>query len=179
MKKPILAWELIGMVFITLLGSFLHFLFELSGYFPPVGAIAAVNESVWEHLKLGFWPLVLFSLIEYRFIREETNNFVIAKAIGAFVIPIVIIVFFYSYTAILGFDSLFLDIFSFVLAIVIAQLVSYKILTLPKISNTYTIISWISILTLGILFVVFTYIPPYFPLFEDPVTSSYGIVIPS
>jgi len=179
MKKSILAWELIGMVFITLLGSFLHFLFELSGYFPPVGAIAAVNESVWEHLKLGFWPLLLFSLIEYRFIKEETNNFVIAKAIAAIVIPIVIIAFFYTYTTILGTDLLILDIFSFVLAIVIAQLVSYKILTLPKISNAYTIISWISILTLGILFVVFTYVPPYFPLFEDPVTSSYGIVIPS
>ncbi|MFW9830086.1 MAG: DUF6512 family protein [Promethearchaeota archaeon] len=177
MQKTILTWEIIGMVFITFLGSFLHFLFELSGYFPPIGAIAAVNESVWEHLKLGYWPLVLYSLIEYRFIRDKSNNFVIAKAVAAFVIPVVIIVFFYSYTAILGTDLLFLDIFSFVLAIIIAQLVSYKILTLPKISNAYTIISWISIITLGILFVVFTYFPPYFPLFEDPITNSYGIVI--
>ncbi|MFW9969207.1 MAG: DUF6512 family protein [Candidatus Odinarchaeota archaeon] len=177
MKRTVLTWEIIGMVFITFLGSFLHFLFELSGYFAPIGAIAAVNESVWEHLKLGFWPLLLFSLIEYRFIEKNANNFVIAKAIAAFVIPLVIIVFFYTYTAILGTDLLFLDIFSFVLAIVIAQLVSYKILTSPKISNIYTIISYLSLFTLGLLFILFTYIPPYFPLFEDPVTNSYGIII--
>lgn len=177
MQKSILIWEIIGMVFITLLGSLMHFAFELSGYFLPVGAVAAVNESVWEHLKLGFWPLILFALIEYGFIRKKTENFVIAKGVAAFVIPIVIVVFFYSYTAILGTDSLFLDIFSFILAIVIAQLISYKILTLPKISNIYAIISLISVITLGILFVVFTYYPPHFFLFEDPITSSYGIVI--
>ncbi|MFX0004207.1 MAG: DUF6512 family protein [Candidatus Hodarchaeota archaeon] len=177
MKISVLTWEIIGMVFITFLGSFLHFLFELSGYFAPIGAIAAVNESVWEHLKLGFWPLLLFSLIEYRFIKEDTNNFIIAKTAAAFVIPVVIIAFFYTYTAILGTDLLFLDIFSFVLAIVIAQLVSYKILTIPKISNIYAIFSWISIFTLALLFIVFTYIPPYFTLFEDPVTNSYGIII--
>jgi hypothetical protein len=177
MKKKVLIWEIIGIIFITFLGSFLHFLFELSGYFLPIGAIAAVNESVWEHLKLGFWPLVLFSLIEYRFIKKDTNNFIIAKTVAAFIIPVVIIVFFYTYTSILRTDSLFLDIFSFVLAIIIAQLVSYKVLISSKISNAYTIVSWISLFTLGILFIVFTYFPPYFPLFEDPITHSYGIII--
>ncbi|MDX1799102.1 MAG: DUF6512 family protein [Candidatus Lokiarchaeia archaeon] len=177
MKNSVLVWEIIGILFITFLGSFLHFLFELSGYIPLVGAIAAVNESVWEHLKLGFWPLVLFSLIEYRFVRKDTNNFIIAKTVAAFIIPVVIIVFFYTYTSILGTDLLFLDIFSFVLSIVIAQLVSYKILTLDKISNTYSIVSMISLIVLGVMFIVFTYFPPYFPLFEDPITNSYGIVI--
>lgn len=177
MKNSVLVWEIIGILFITFLGSFLHFLFELSGYIPLVGAIAAVNESVWEHLKLGFWPLVLFSLIEYRFVRKDTNNFIIAKTVAAFIIPVVIIVFFYTYTSILGTDLLFLDIFSFVLSIVIAQLVSYKILTLDKISNTYSIVSIISLIVLGVMFIVFTYFPPYFPLFEDPITNSYGIVI--
>ncbi len=177
MKNSVLKWEIIGIIFITFLGSFLHFLFELSGFNPLVGAFAAVNESVWEHLKLGFWPLMLFSLIEYRFIRSDTNNFIIAKTAAAFIIPVVIIVFFYTYTSILGTNLLLLDIFSFVLSIVIAQLVSYKILTLDKISNTYSIISLISLFILGLMFITFTYIPPYFPLFEDPVTNSYGIII--
>ena len=53
-KWTILNYELVGMVFIILLGSMSHFTFELSGFNPIVGAFSAVNESVWEHLKLGF-----------------------------------------------------------------------------------------------------------------------------
>jgi hypothetical protein len=53
-KKSILRWELGGIAFVVILGSVLHFAFEWSGRAIPIGPIAAVNESVWEHLKLGF-----------------------------------------------------------------------------------------------------------------------------
>jgi hypothetical protein len=51
MKNEILNWQIFGIFFILIIGSMLHFLFEWSGYLLPVGAIAAVNESVWEHLN--------------------------------------------------------------------------------------------------------------------------------
>ncbi|MFW9948059.1 MAG: DUF6512 family protein [Promethearchaeota archaeon] len=176
MNKKVLIWEIVGIVFITLLGSFMHFLFELTGSWLPVGAIAAVNESVWEHLKLGYWPLVFFALIEYKFIQEEINNFALAKFVGSLLIMGVIIVFFYSYTAILGEDLLILDILSFILSIVIAQLVSYKILTMKKLKNVVSTISLVGLVMLGLLFILFTYLPPHIPLFQDAVTGGYGIV---
>lgn len=178
MNKKVLIWEIIGIVFITLLGSFMHFLFEITGYWPPIGAIAAVNESVWEHLKLGYWPLFFFALIEYKFIKDEANNFAFAKFIGSLLIIGVIIVFFYSYTAILGEDILILDILSFIISIVIAQLVSYKILTMKKLKKVVSIISLIGIVILGLLFILFTYFPPHIPLFQDAETGGYGIVDP-
>ena len=52
--KTVSIYELIGMVFIFFLGSALNFTFALSGNQPIVGAFSAVNESVWEHLKLAF-----------------------------------------------------------------------------------------------------------------------------
>lgn len=39
-------WELVGIVFIVLVGSFLHLGFELSGYSRVIALIATVNESV-------------------------------------------------------------------------------------------------------------------------------------
>lgn len=54
MKRSLLKWEMLGIAFISLLGAFLHFAFELSGQAKVVGAFAAVNESVWEHLKIAF-----------------------------------------------------------------------------------------------------------------------------
>lgn len=61
--KSVFRWELGGIIFIVVLGSLLHFVYGLSGYWHPIGIIAAVNESVWEHLKLGFWPTVIFPLL--------------------------------------------------------------------------------------------------------------------
>jgi hypothetical protein len=55
-NKSVLLFELVGIVFIIFLGSALHFTFEWSGNQPAVGIFSAVNESVWEHLKLAFWP---------------------------------------------------------------------------------------------------------------------------
>ena len=78
-KNLILRYELFGMLFVSILGGLLHFTFELSGFNPIVGTFSAVNESVWEHLKLGFWPILLLTIIEYRFIIKETNNFFLAR----------------------------------------------------------------------------------------------------
>lgn len=176
MNKKVLIWEIIGIVFITLLGSFMHFFFELTGSWPPVGAIAAVNESVWEHLKLGYWPLVFYALIEYKFIKEEINNFAFAKFVGSLSMFGFIVVFFYSYTAILGEDILIIDIISFIISTVIAQLVSYKILVTKRLKKVVSIVSLIGLVILGLLFILFTYFPPQFPLFQDPVSGGYGIV---
>ncbi|MFX0202676.1 MAG: DUF6512 family protein, partial [Candidatus Hodarchaeota archaeon] len=64
MNKTILRWELVGFIVIFIIGSMLHFVFELFNKWSPIGLIAAVNESVWEHLKLAFWPAVAYSGIE-------------------------------------------------------------------------------------------------------------------
>jgi hypothetical protein len=52
--KSIVKLELIGVAFIAFLGTALHFTYELSGRNIMVAPFSAVNESVWEHLKLVF-----------------------------------------------------------------------------------------------------------------------------
>ncbi len=74
-RRLILNLELIGIIFIVFLGSMLHFTFELSGRNPLVGIFPAVNESVWEHLKLAFWPAMLYAFIEYRYLKKIVSNF--------------------------------------------------------------------------------------------------------
>ena len=59
-KRSIFWYELVGMVFIIILGTLLHFTFEWSGFQEIVGVFSAVNESVWEHLKIAFWPALLY-----------------------------------------------------------------------------------------------------------------------
>jgi len=74
-KAKILNFELIGIVFIVFVRSALHFTFDLSGRNPFAGIFSAVNESVWEHLKLSFWPALLYVIIEYRYLKKTAGNF--------------------------------------------------------------------------------------------------------
>ncbi|MFW9925127.1 MAG: DUF6512 family protein, partial [Candidatus Thorarchaeota archaeon] len=55
-KKEIMIWQIVGGIVIFSLGALWHFMFEWFGGWPPIGWFLPVNESVWEHIKLMFWP---------------------------------------------------------------------------------------------------------------------------
>ena len=174
-KRSIFWYELVGMVLIIILGSMLHFTFEWSGNQPIIGVFSAVNESVWEHLKIAFWPTLLYAIFEYSHLNKKTNNFFFAKTIGIYAIMIIIPVIFYSYT-IIAEENLIIDILSFIFAIIIGQLISYKLLTFKKLSKGLELISLVALVILALAFVVFTFYPPQIQLFQDPNTGDYGII---
>lgn len=51
--------------------------------------------------------MCLFAAIEYRFVRVHVNNFLAAKAVAVYIIPIITGFVFYGYTAIIGDDVLY------------------------------------------------------------------------
>jgi hypothetical protein len=175
LKKQIRKWELIGIAVIAGVGAVMHFAFEWSGELRPVAVFAAVNESVWEHLKLTYWPALLYAAISYRKLKGLSDNFTIAKAVGIYVMPAAILALFYAYTAITGSDNLIADIAIFVVAIALGQLASYKILTLPQLSRRLYILAVVGLVVLGVLYALFTFYPPQAHIFRDSVTGSYGI----
>ena len=174
MNKYVLKWEIGGVVFVFLLGTLLHFVFEWSGESAPMGAIASVNESVWEHFKQGFWPMCLYAAIEYWFIRTRVNNFLTAKAVAVYLIPLVTGVVFYAYTTVIGEHILIVDILIFLVAIIVGQLTSFRILNLAKLPLYASVISLILILTLALVLILFTYYPPHLPIFLEG-TGFYGL----
>ena len=172
MRKSILFYELVGIAFIVIVGSMLHFTFELSGRNPIVGIFSAVNESVWEHLKLAFWPALLYAILERKYIRS--SSFWLAKAVGIYLMPLAIAVFFYSYTAVLGESVLIIDILIFVMAVVIGQMASYRLLKL-KLPERLERIALVVLIVLGVAFLVFTFYPPELFVFRDGLTGEYGV----
>jgi hypothetical protein len=176
MNIRVLRWELIGVAFITILGSVLHFVFAWSGQWEPIGVVAAVNESVWEHLKLGFWPALFYAGLEFGFWKRCPSNFIIAKTAGIYVIPAAIVVLFYAYTAIIGKEILAVDISIFVIAVWLGQLTSYRILNLKQLPRWLNYLGIFLILVLALAFGVFTFYPPQLPIFQDGLTGAYGIL---
>lgn len=173
--KTILIWEIIGIFFLISVGSLLHFTYGWSNNNPIIGLFSPVNESVWEHLKLGFWSLMIFSLIEYFFIKNISNNFFTAKALGIFILQITIIVTFYTYTTFTGTEILIIDILSYILGSILCQIISYRQLIKNKINNKIKYLSVSFILIHGLLLFLFTFYPPKLPIFKDSNTNSYGI----
>jgi hypothetical protein len=177
MKKAIQRWEIAGIVFIVVVGSLWHFIFEWAGSMRPLALFFPVNESTWEHFKLGFWPGLIWLLIELPFIRKKAKNIAIAKAAGLLAIPIVTAVLFYAYTAVTGQHHLFADISIFVVAVIVGQWISMRLMTRPAIE-----IPWLRLVSLGVLvamtvaFLTFSFYPPKNFLFVDPRNGEYGIL---
>ena len=174
--SKILKFELWGMVFISLSGSLLHFTFNWLNRFWLAGAFSAVNESTWEHLKLAVVPAFIWALVENRALRGRPNNFWFAKAAGIYAMPVLIIAFFYGYKAILGHNLLAIDISIFVAAVILGQLLSYSITKLPGFSRKFDSCYILLLVALVLSFVVFTFWPPHFFLWQDPISGGYGII---
>lgn len=121
--------ELIGAAFMVALGSTLHFAFDWSGGWKPLAIVAAVNESIWEHLKLAFWPGMLWATFARLPTKISRLEALAAKGFSLLITACLIVTVFVTYTTVLGRNLLVLDIGTFVLAIFAGQLFCAWLLT--------------------------------------------------
>lgn len=170
-RRKIAAWEIAGGIVIFFAGSFLHFLFELSGFAVIVAPFGSVNESTWEHLKLFYWPAVLFAIVEHAYMRYEVRNFWAAKGASIVLLPLVVAIGFYAYVGVVvpiyGKGTLFGTLVTAAIGVAVAQTVSYRLLTGRPRGRRAHILGVGAILALGTAMVVFTFAPPHIFLFEN------------
>ncbi len=161
------------------LGFLSHFAFDFSGKNYFVGLFVPVNESIWEHLKLLFFPFIITMFFEYFIYGKRVYSFFSSKFLGLIIGIISIITNYYTAIGAFGIDSMALNIGIFILSVIIAYAVSYmRILRNPKAAGGL----WetTAIFLMGILFTLFmtfTYYPPHIPLFLDPNSMRYSAKI--
>lgn len=164
----------IQIVLTILLGSLWHFVFDWLGKNNFIAAFFPVNESIWEHLKLLFYPVLLLSIMEC-IIRGVKPGFLVARTIGIIVGMLMILILYYTYSGITGKDSTIVDIIIFIISIFITYGISGMLMdkefsSLPS-SKIICVILLISIIT---SFTLFTYNPPKINLFLDHNTNTYS-----
>ena len=74
MKKASFLWQAAGFALTTLGGTLLHFLYDWTGGSILAAPFSGTNESTWEHMKLLFWPLFLFALIQRLYFKNQRNR---------------------------------------------------------------------------------------------------------
>ena len=164
-KNSILKFEIISTIFVMVLGTLLHFTYKWSNNNMLVGIFSPINESIWEHLKLMFFPMLITIIIGYLYKGKDVDNYLSSKVIGTIVMLSFTIVFYYTYSGILGTNYTGVDVSIFFIAVALGQYVSYKLMKTKFHGNNIT--ATIILLVLLLCFVIFTFFPPNIALFKD------------
>ena len=175
MKKRNSLFSLWGFAVTSLLGTILHFLYDLTNKSPLIAPFSAVNESTWEHMKLLFFPMLLFAIAQSFFYKNEPNFWCIklkSTLLGLSLIPII----FYTYNGVIGKSPDWINISIFFIAAAIAYI--YETKQLNNITRTckHPKIALLTLCIIALLFVLFTFQTPTLNIFKDPITNTYGVV---
>ena len=163
------TWQIITVIICLILGILLHFTYEWSGENMIVGIFSAVNESTWEHLKLMYYPMVLMAIFGYFVFGKCNKNYWTAQTVGIITAIIFTIVFFYTYTGVIGTNFAWLNIVTFIVAVILGEFVTYKLLISKKFYNA-ELISIFFLIILFASFVLYTFNPFEIGLFKAPLT---------
>ncbi len=174
MNRSISLWQWLGFGITSLGGTLLHFLYEWSGESIFTAPFSAVNESTWEHMKLLFFPMFFFALIQSRFF-EERKDFWCVKLKGILLGLILIPMIFYTYNGVIGPSPDWINIAIFFISAAITYIYEARLFKDPKTDCKSEKRAFIILCIIGILFVIFTFATPRLNIFKDPLTESFGL----
>lgn len=168
MEKRIKREIAVAWVFVAIMGTLGHFMYEWTGNNRYVGLLVSVNESTWEHMKLLFFPMLLANIcLYYRWGQpsREIAYLCISQLIGTWSIPML----FYGYRGILGYGIMAVDILIFYLSVMIAYLyLCHAIAKGERKQKGIAIFGGILILLQSLAFLGFTYSAPTGGIFQIP-----------
>jgi len=157
----------------------MHFAYDLLGRPLFLAFVFPVNESVWEHLKMAFWPILFWWIIGYRTLKKKSAPSIYlwfsAALLSITVTLWLIVTLYYTYTSALNIESVVIDIIIFIIAVFIGQfigLISYRKSSENKLKFFLALFILFILLT---AFIWFTYNPPKIALFYDFHHQLYGI----
>ena len=152
----------------------MHFLYDWLGGAVWIAPFSAVNESTWEHMKLLFWPMLVFAIVESFFFRER-KDFPCIKLHGIILGLLLIPVLFYGYNGIVGDSPDWLNIAIFFISAALAYLYEFILFKKAKLRCASPKAAIATVSFIALLFVIFTFATPKLAIFLDPLSQTYGI----
>ena len=174
MKRSIDLWQILGFGVTSLGGTILHFLYDWLGKAIWIAGFSGVNESTWEHMKLLFWPMFLYAIVQSFFFRER-KDFWCVKLKGIFLGLALIPILFYTYNGVIGKSPDWINIAIFFISAAIAYIYETNAYNAEKTRCGLNKAAFGVLCVIALLFIVFTFKAPEIGIFRDPLTGSYGI----
>lgn len=174
MKRSIGLWQFFGFAVTSLGGTILHFLYDWLGEAAWIAPFSGINESTWEHMKLLFWPMLIFATVQSFFFGDR-EDFWCVKLRGILLGLVLIPVIFYTYNGVIGRSPDWINIAIFFISDAISYLYETKLFNGKGIPCRYKKIAIAALCVIAVLFVIFTFKTPEINIFKDPLTGTYGI----
>ncbi len=164
-----------------IISPLLHFTYAWSNQSIFVSLFSPVNESVWEHTKMLFFPVFIFSIIQYFIVKPDFWRFLVAKTVALFFTIAITISFFYTYTGMFGGKSLIVDIICTLVWAALAYVISYKHYNSKKSITKTKYVALCALLIMIFLQFAFTPLAPKMaiPLFEHSYNGKVYYGYPS
>ena len=164
--KDLKRFCVIGFLVTTILGVISHFVYEWTGGNFLVGLFFPMNESTWEHMKLLFFPMFLFALVAGKKMERQYPCIYNAMFTGILVGLALIPTLFYTYSGILGFFVDWVNIAVYVLSVLVAYIVVYRVALTCR--NKNPMVLRIVMYVLLVAFMVFSVYPSKLGIFSAP-----------
>lgn len=174
MKRTVWLWQLFGFAVTALGGTLLHFLYDWTDKAVWAAPFSGVNESTWEHMKLLFWPMLAFAVVESFFFRDH-EGFWCVKLYGILIGLASIPTVFYLYNGIIGKSPDWINIGIFFVCAALAYFYQSGALNTKNIHCRSERGAIIALCAIALLFIIFTFNTPKLAIFKDPLDGSYGI----
>ena len=174
MKRSIGLWQLWGFAVTSLGGTLLHFLYDWLGEARWIAPFSGVNESTFEHMKLLFWPMLIFAVVQSFFFGDR-GDFWCVKFKGILLGLVLIPVLFYTYNGVIGRSPDWLNIALFFICAAIAYIYETRQFNSAATACERPKLAIALLCAIAALFAVFTFATPEIGLFKDPLTGMYGI----
>ncbi|MGB3353054.1 MAG: DUF6512 family protein [Mycobacterium sp.] len=177
MADSALAWDLLGIPVVIVGGTLLHFCFEWSGRRRMLAVLCPINESVWEHLKMAYWPLLAMTAVQMA-ASEHPPALAAARAVGFYTMCALILGLYFSTAALLPHvdirTRLVVDGSIFIVAVVVGLCVSHAGSAFSG-SPVVVWTGWVALLAPVVIFAATTFAPPRTTMFRDQMTGRYGL----
>lgn len=164
---------IISFLSVSLLGVLTHFWHKWFKKGILLHILSAVNESVWEHMKLSFYPMVLVVIVQGLIPEIYYPGFWGSASIVVLTATFLVPVLYYPIRKLLGREIPAVSISLYFVCILIAFIVEYYLLK-SGFNAIGDIAALIIILICFTAFAYFTYFPPKLPIFKDSIYKKYG-----
>ena len=173
----LIYWQAVAVAFTWIVGTLFHFLYDWSGEAIWAALFTPVNESIWEHLKLLFFPTLFFFCLEYAVCKESYPTLLVGKTVGIVLGLWIIPLAYYWFLGALGIQEMWLDIAIFLSAVLLTEAVCCWVTLANPTEVRWQMVTSVAVLCLiAVAMMVFTFVTPHLPIFRDPITGGYGLL---
>jgi len=171
----IITIQIISFFILLVLGSLLHFTHAWFKKGILLHFFSALNESTWEHMKMLVAPTLIVTILQYFLLKDQYGNLNNSFFILLFIEILTIPALFETLKRIVKKVPFAITITIFVLAIIFGLIGQYFSLinNFMLFPENVALIIYVFII---LCFAIFSYYPPKFFIFKDPITGKYGDV---